>query len=94
MLKQRSLNEEILSTDRLKEKERLKQNIQKQTSLNEELIYTRAHTFESLRESFFAVTSSKSFQMLKNGLTNRIKNSTTMERVASASLKNGMFLLN
>uniref|UniRef100_A0AAR5PKU7 Methyltransferase type 11 domain-containing protein n=1 Tax=Dendroctonus ponderosae TaxID=77166 RepID=A0AAR5PKU7_DENPD len=89
VLKQRSLNEEILSTDRLREKERLKQNIQKQTSLNEDLIYKRAHTFESLRESFFAVASTKSFQMLKDGLTNRIKNSTTMEKVASASLKNG-----
>ncbi|KAL1505631.1 hypothetical protein ABEB36_005152 [Hypothenemus hampei] len=89
VLKQRSLNEEILSTDRLKEKERLKQNIQKQTSLNEELIYKRAHTFESLRESFFAVASSKSFQMFKNGLTNRIRNSTTMEKVANTSLKNG-----
>ncbi|CAG9762976.1 unnamed protein product [Ceutorhynchus assimilis] len=84
--KQRSLNEEILmSTDRLKEKERLRQNIQKQTSLNEDLIYKRVHTFESLRESFLAVASSKSFQMLKN----RIKNSTTMEKVSSTSLKNG-----
>ncbi|XP_050303328.1 uncharacterized protein LOC126741067 [Anthonomus grandis grandis] len=89
VLKQRSLNEEILSTDRLREKERLKRNIQKQTSLNEDLFYKKPHTLESLRESFFAMASSKSFQMLKNGLTNRIRNSTTMERVANASIKNG-----
>lgn len=89
VLKQRSLNEEMLSTDRLREKERLRQNIQKQTSLNEDLIYKRTHAFESLRESFFAVASSKGFQMFKNGLTSRIKNSSTMEKVASASLKNG-----
>ncbi|XP_066154646.1 uncharacterized protein fid isoform X1 [Euwallacea fornicatus] len=89
VLKQRSLNEEILSTDRLREKERLKKNIQKQTSLNEDLIYKRTNTFESIRESFFAVASSKGFQLFKNGLTNRIKNSTTMEKVTNASLKNG-----
>ncbi|KAF7287215.1 hypothetical protein GWI33_002036 [Rhynchophorus ferrugineus] len=90
VLKQRSLNEDMLSIDRLREKERLKQNIQKQTSLNDELIYKRTHTFESIKDSFFSVTSSKKFQMIKIGLTNKIRNSTTnMEKVTGSSLKNG-----
>ncbi|XP_060531304.1 uncharacterized protein LOC132704962 [Cylas formicarius] len=89
VLKQRSLNEDILSTERLREKERLKKNIQKQTSLNEDLIYQRSRTFESIKDSFFSVSTSKKFQLIKSGLTNKIKNSTNMEKVTSTSLKNG-----
>ena len=39
VLKQKSLTEEIMSADRLREKEKVRQNIQKQASLNEDLIY-------------------------------------------------------
>lgn len=89
MFKQRSMNEELMSTDRLREKERLRQNIQKQASLNEELIYQR-HTLDSIRDSIFAVSTSKRFQLIKSGFTNTLKNSTTnIGRVDGASLKNG-----
>lgn len=90
VFKQRSLNEELMSTERLKEKERVKQNIQKQTSLNEELMYTRRHTFDSFRNSFFSVSTSTRFQLIKTGFTNKIKNSTTnIEKVTGSTLKNG-----
>ncbi|EFA02468.1 hypothetical protein TcasGA2_TC008156 [Tribolium castaneum] len=88
VFKQRSLNEELMSTDRLKEKERVRQNIQKQASLNEDLIYQR-HTFDSFKDSFFSVSTSKRFQLIKTGFTNKIKNSTTIEKVTGTSLKNG-----
>lgn len=89
VFKQRSLNEELMSTDRLKEKERVRQNIQKQASLNEDLIYQRHHTFDSFKDSFFSVSTSKRFQLIKTGFTNKIKNSTTIEKVTGTSLKNG-----
>lgn len=89
MYKQRSMNEELMSTDRLKEKEKVRQNIQKQASLNEELIYQR-HALDSIRDSIFAVSTSKRFQLIKSGFTNTLKNSTTnIEKVAGSSLKNG-----
>lgn len=89
VFKQLSMNEELMSTDRLREKERVKQNIQKQASLNEELIYQR-HALDSIRDSFFAVSSSKRFKLIKSGFTNTLKNSTTnIEKVAGSSLKNG-----
>lgn len=90
VLKQRSMNEELMSTDRLQEKERLRQNIQKQASLNEELIYQRSHAFDTFKDSVFYVSTSKRFQLIKTGFTNKIKNSTTnIEKVTGASLKNG-----
>ncbi|CAH0560370.1 unnamed protein product [Brassicogethes aeneus] len=86
VLKQRSLNEELMSTDRLKEKEQLKRNIQKQASLNEEYI-TQRHVFDSIKDSIF---TSKGFHFIKMEFTNKIKNSTTnIEKVAGSSLKNG-----
>lgn len=89
MCKQRSMNEELMSTDRLKEKERVKKNIQKQASLNEDLIY-QGHALDSIRDSIFSVSTSKRFQLIKSGFTNTIKNSTTnIEKVAGSSLKNG-----
>lgn len=90
VLKQRSMNEELMSTERLQEKERLRQNIQKQASLNEELIYQRSHAFDTFKDSVFYVSTSKKFQLIKTGFTNKIKNSTTnIEKVTGASLKNG-----
>lgn len=90
VLKQRSMNEELMSTERLQEKERLRQNIQKQASLNEELIYQRSHAFETFKDSVFYVSTSKRFQLIKTGFTNKIRNSTTnIEKVTGASLKNG-----
>ncbi|KAF2905980.1 hypothetical protein ILUMI_00211 [Ignelater luminosus] len=90
VFKQRSLNEELMSVERLREKERVKQNIQKQASLNEELIYRRHRTLDSLKDSFFSVSTAKRFQLIKTGFTNKIKNSTTnIEKVTGSSLRNG-----
>lgn len=91
VFKQRSFNEELMGTDRLKEKERVRQNIQKQASLNEDLIYQQRHqhAFDSFKDSFFSVSTSKRFQLIKTGFTNKIKNSSTIEKVTSTSLKNG-----
>ncbi|KAG8292173.1 hypothetical protein J6590_045844 [Homalodisca vitripennis] len=90
VFKQSSMNEELMSTERLREKERVRQNIQKQASLNEDLMFRRNRTLDSLRESLFSVSTAKRFQLLKNGFTNKIKSSTTgIEKVAGASFKNG-----
>lgn len=91
VFKQRSLNEELMSSARLREKERVRQNIQKQTSLNDEWIYRRQHTFDSfIKNSIFSVSTSNKFQLIKTGFANKLKNSTNnIEKVTSASLKNG-----
>ncbi|XP_067000150.2 uncharacterized protein [Anabrus simplex] len=90
VFKQSSMNEELMSTERLREKERVRQNIQKQASLNEELIYRRHRTLDSLRDTLFSTSTAKRFQLLKNGLTNKLKSSTTgIEKVAGTSFKNG-----
>ncbi|KAF6217209.1 hypothetical protein GE061_001563 [Apolygus lucorum] len=91
VFKQSSMNEELMSTERLREKEKVRQNIQKQASLNEELIYNRNNkTLDSLKDSLFSTSTAKRFQIIKTGLTNKIKNSTTgIEKVAGASIKNG-----
>ncbi|XP_045778386.1 protein piccolo isoform X1 [Maniola jurtina] len=79
VFKQTSLNEELMSVERLREKERLRKNIQKQASLNEEYLYRRPGALDSLRDSIFSTsaTTAKKFQSLKNGLTNKFKTSTT-----------------
>lgn len=88
-LKQNSMNEELMSTERLEEKERVRRNIMKQASLNEELI-CKWRTFEAFKESISPVSASRRFQLLKNGLTSKIKRSTTnIEKVSSMSIKNG-----
>lgn len=90
VFKQSSMNEELMSTERLREKERVRQNIQKQASLNEEFLFRRQGTFDSLRDTFFSTSTARRFQLLKDGLTNKLKNSTTgIEKVAGASFKNG-----
>ena len=90
VFKQSSMNEELMSAERLREKERVRQNIQKQASLNEELIYRRHRTLDSLRDTFFSTSTAKRFQLLKNGLTSKLKSSTTgIEKVAGTSFKNG-----
>lgn len=90
VFKQSSMNEELMSTERLREKERVRQNIQKQASLNEELIYRRNRTLDSLRDTLFSANAAKRFQLLKTGLTEKLKNSTTnIEKVTGASFKNG-----
>lgn len=90
VFKQSSMNEELMSTERLREKERVRQNIQKQASLNEDLMFRRNKTLDSLRESLFSASTAKRFQLLKNGFTNKIKSSTTgIEKVTGASFKNG-----
>ncbi|XP_065221780.1 mucin-4 isoform X2 [Planococcus citri] len=89
VLKQKSLTEDIMSADRLREKEKVRQNIQKQASLNEDLIYRRQRTIDSFKDTFLT-NSSKKFQMLRSGLTSKLKNSTTnIEKVTGASLKSG-----
>nr|CAD7443234.1 unnamed protein product [Timema bartmani] len=90
VFKQSSMNEELMSTERLREKEKVRQNIQKQASFNEELIYRRNRTIDSLRDTFFSTSTAKRFQLLKNGLTSKLKSSTTgIEKVAGTSFKNG-----
>lgn len=78
VLKQRSLNEELMSRERLREKERVRQNIQKQASLNEELIYQRHRAFDSFRDSLFNV---KRLQLIKTGFANKFKTSATIDKV-------------
>lgn len=79
VFKQTSLNEELMSVERLREKERLRKNIQKQASLNEEYLYRRPGALDSIRDSIFltSATTAKKFQSLKNGLTSKFKTSTT-----------------
>lgn len=79
VLKQSSLNEELMSTERLREKEKVRKNITKQASLNEEVLYRRHKTLDSLRDSFFSTsaTTAKRFQSLRNGLSHKFKASTT-----------------
>lgn len=90
--KQSSMNEELMSFSRLEEKERLRQNITKQTSLGEDVAYKNT-TFEALKESIYSrYNASKSLQLLTSGLTNRIKQSTSsgIERaVSGSSFRNG-----
>ncbi|XP_006623289.1 uncharacterized protein LOC102681878 isoform X2 [Apis dorsata] len=88
ILKQSSMNEELMSTDRLAEKERVRRNIMKQASLNEDII-CKGKTFESLKDSLYSVNATKRFQLLKSGLTNKIKQSTTNIEVSGISIKNG-----
>jgi hypothetical protein len=88
--KQSSMNEELMSIERLKERESTRRNITKQASLNEELIYKERPTFESFKDSLYSVSATKRFQLLKNGLTSRIRQSTTnIEKVSGISIKNG-----
>ncbi|CAB3251571.1 unnamed protein product [Arctia plantaginis] len=79
VFKQTSFNEELMSVERLREKERLRKNIQKQASLNEEYLYRRPGALDSIRDSIFltSATTAKKFQSLKNGLTSKFKTSTT-----------------
>ncbi|XP_043249236.1 flocculation protein FLO11 [Colletes gigas] len=88
IVKQSSMNEELMSTERLEEKERVRRNIMKQASLNEDLIY-KGNTFEALRDSLYSGNATRRFQLLKSGLTNKIKQSTTNIEVSGLSLKNG-----
>ena len=78
-----------MSIERLEEKERLRRHITRQSSLNEDLLYKRK-AFEMFRESFYSGNALKRFQLLKSGLTNKIKQSTTnIEKVSGMSIKNG-----
>ncbi|XP_076163083.1 class I SAM-dependent methyltransferase fire dancer [Ptiloglossa arizonensis] len=88
IVKQSSMNEELMYKERLEEKERVRRNIMKQASLNEDLIY-KGNTFEALRDSLYSGNATRRFQLLKSGLTNRIKQSTTTIEVSGLSLKNG-----
>lgn len=89
VLKQSSMNEELMSVERLKEKEQVRRNIMKQTSLNEELI-CKWRTFEAFKDTISPVNAGRRFQLLKDGLTSKIKRSTTnIEKVSSISIKNG-----
>ncbi|KAK0098149.1 hypothetical protein PV326_010848 [Microctonus aethiopoides] len=88
--KQSSMNEELMSMERLLERERVRCKIMKQASLNEEIICKRGSALENFKDSLSSGIATRHFQMFKSGLTNRIKQSTTsMEKVASISIKNG-----
>ncbi|XP_062124152.1 LOW QUALITY PROTEIN: streptococcal hemagglutinin [Drosophila sulfurigaster albostrigata] len=72
--KQSSLNEELMAGNRLREKERVRKRIQKQTSLNEAFL---------CRSALF----SKRLQMIRDGFTTKIKSSTgSLERVTKTGI--------
>lgn len=76
-IKQRSMNEELMSVERLKEKEIVQKNIQRQASLNEELMY-RTRTLESIKDTI---------QLLKTGFTKTFKNPSSQ---VSDNIKSGL----
>ncbi|XP_016988429.2 uncharacterized protein LOC108050998 [Drosophila rhopaloa] len=72
--KQSSLNEDLMACNRLREKERVRKRIQKQTSLNEAFL---------CRSALF----SKRLQVIREGFTTKIKSSTgSLERVTKTSI--------
>ncbi|KAH8383690.1 hypothetical protein KR009_010065 [Drosophila setifemur] len=72
--KQSSLNEELMACNRLREKERVRKRIQKQTSLNEAFL---------CRSALF----SKRLQVIREGFTTKIKSSTgSLERVTKTGI--------
>lgn len=72
--KQSSLNEELMAGNRLREKERVRKRIQKQTSLNEAFL---------CRSAMF----SKRLQVIREGFTTKIKSSTgSLERVTKTGI--------
>lgn len=72
--KQSSLNEELMAGNRIREKERVRKKIQKQTSLNEAFL---------CRSALF----SKRLQVIREGFTTKIKSSTgSLERVTKSGL--------
>ncbi|XP_008180540.1 uncharacterized protein LOC100168523 isoform X2 [Acyrthosiphon pisum] len=76
-IKQRSMNEELMSIERLKEKEIVQKNIQRQASLNEELMYS-TRTLESIKDTL---------QLLKTGFTKTFKNPSSQ---VSDNIKSGL----
>ncbi|XP_052858497.1 uncharacterized protein LOC128266192 isoform X1 [Drosophila gunungcola] len=72
--KQSSLNEDLMACNRLREKERVRKRIQKQTSLNEAFL---------CRSALF----SKRLQVIREGFTTKIKSSTgSLERVTKTGI--------
>ncbi|KAL7730706.1 hypothetical protein ACLKA6_003476 [Drosophila palustris] len=72
--KQSSLNEELMAGNRLREKDRVRKRIQKQTSLNEAFL---------CRSALF----SKRLQVIRQGFTTKIKSSTgSLERVTKTGI--------
>ncbi|EZA60163.1 hypothetical protein X777_15100 [Ooceraea biroi] len=93
-LKQSSMNEELMSAERLEEKEQVRRNIMKQASLNEEII-CKWRTFEALKDSISPVNASRRFQLLKDGFANKIKRTTAnsvTDKISMPSTKNGFFV--
>ncbi|KAF4532851.1 hypothetical protein B566_EDAN001454, partial [Ephemera danica] len=85
--KQRSLNDELMATQRQREKARVRQNITKQASLNEQLL--SRGPLGSLKDSLLA---SPRFQQLRSGLTKLTSISASpadATKVAGQSFKNG-----
>lgn len=76
-IQQRSMNEELMSVERLKEKEIMQKNIQRQASLNEDLMY-RTRTLESIKDTL---------QLLKTGFTKTFKNPSSQ---VSDNIKSGI----
>lgn len=71
--KQSSLNEELMAANRIREKERVRKRIQKQTSLNEAFLY----------RSVFG----RKLQVIKEGFATKIKSSTgSLERMTKSGL--------
>ena len=80
-----------MSMERLMERDIVRKNIMKQASLNEEIICKPSRTFGHFRDTIYSASATKRFQLIKSGLTNRIKQSTTtsMEKVSSMAMNNG-----
>jgi len=93
MCKQTSMNEELICSERLKEKERLKRTMPKQCSLNEELIYSRAKSkdyetttstrWDQMKEVLFSSSNVRCLQLLRTELSNRFGSSTNNHNAGS-----------
>ena len=85
--KQSSMNEELMSYERLKERDFVRSNITKQTSLNDEVMH-KGRAFDTLKETLYSGNATKKLQLIKSGLTNKIKQSTSsIEKVSGISIK-------
>ncbi|XP_008546113.1 uncharacterized protein LOC103570226 [Microplitis demolitor] len=88
IFKQLSMNEELMSMERLAERDYVRHKFMKQMSLNEDIICKNI-TLDKIEDN--SSLTARRFQILKSGLTNRIKRSTTnMDKVSPISFKNGL----
>ncbi|XP_035709172.1 uncharacterized protein LOC118436102 [Folsomia candida] len=90
--KQSSLNEELIFSERLKEKQLLKQQVQKQSSLNEELIYKqrRENTrWDAMKEAILNSSNVKCLQLIRDGISSRFRSSSNDAGLGGTGQQNG-----